>query len=432
MLTFTRPEREGGAPITGYEVSTDGGQHWQPLTYVGTTLLTGTVTELTNGTTYAVKVRAVNALGGGTASTALSVTPATVPGAAKNVQAVALRTRVTVSWTAAATGGSPITGYRVTAKPGGQLCSTSTTSCVYAHLTPGVTYSFSVVAINTAAGKTGTGTGPVAVSKALRVSTLPGLPRALVVKPGDRALGLTFSPPTDNGGSAITSYQVSLDRGHTWRLLTTRGTSTLSATLAPELNGTAYAVAVRAVNGNGVGPATASVSVRLASWFRDPIKPADRAREIAVPKKPDSYRGPFRHTKATARAHDGTLAYPAALLKGRQLQRGQAVNLTGATLFAFDSAKLSAKGKAEIKAMSTSLRYVTAITCEGYADYAGRASHEQTLSKQRSEAVCALVKQYAPQVSSRVIKAYGPSWPVVVGGRAADRSENRHVVVEIR
>ena len=62
----------------------------------------------------------------------------------------------TVTWTAPDNGGSPITGYTVTASPGGATCTTSTTSCTVTGLTNGVAYTFTVVATN------GAGTGPAA------------------------------------------------------------------------------------------------------------------------------------------------------------------------------------------------------------------------------------------------------------------------------
>ena len=51
-----------------------------------------------------------------------------------------------VTWTApaAATGTSAVTGYTVTATPGGATCASVTTSCVVQHLTGGTAYSFSV------------------------------------------------------------------------------------------------------------------------------------------------------------------------------------------------------------------------------------------------------------------------------------------------
>lgn len=69
---FTAPSSDGGSPITGYQHSVDDGSAW---TTSGTTSSPISITALTNGTTYPVRIRAVNANGNSCPSTAVSVTP---------------------------------------------------------------------------------------------------------------------------------------------------------------------------------------------------------------------------------------------------------------------------------------------------------------------------------------------------------------------
>lgn len=431
LLAFLEPVADGGSAIIGYQVSVDGGSTWQALTVTGTVPLEGTVTGLTNGTTYPVKVRAVNAVGNGTGSSTESGTPATVPTAPRSVTVQTGPGRATVNWTApSSNGGSAITGYLVTASPGGQTCTNTTTSCTFASLPSGVSYTFSVVAVNFVDGRSGTGAGPAGVSQPTAVTDVPGVPLALAVTPGDRVLGLTFAPPASNGGSVITRYEVSTNGGATWATLTTKGSSSLSATVAPVLNGQPFAVQVRARNVNGSGPATATVAVTTLSWFADPVSVVDRAAEVAVPTSPAKYKGPLRHTTATYRSANATLAYPSKGLLGRQLQAGQAINLIA--LFGNGSSKLTKTGQADVKAAALSMRYVSQVTCEGYADYGGSVKKEYTLSKARATTVCNALKGYAKQVTSRKITAYGSTRPVVLSSKPSDRGDNRRVVVLIR
>ena len=79
-----------------------------------------------------------------------------MPGAPTGVTATAGNGQATVTWSApASNGGSPITGYTVTASPGGLTCTTAgALTCTVSGLTNGTPYSFTVTASNAA------GTGP--------------------------------------------------------------------------------------------------------------------------------------------------------------------------------------------------------------------------------------------------------------------------------
>jgi len=67
--------------------------------------------------------------------------------------------RAAITWTPSpANGGSPITGYTVTANPGSASCSTVENACVISGLRAGVNYSFSVVAANAAGTSSATAT----------------------------------------------------------------------------------------------------------------------------------------------------------------------------------------------------------------------------------------------------------------------------------
>ncbi len=72
-ITFTAGA-DGGAAITNYKYSTDNGTTWTALSPLGTTSPV-TIPGLANGTAYSIRLRAVNSIGDGAASSPVTVTP---------------------------------------------------------------------------------------------------------------------------------------------------------------------------------------------------------------------------------------------------------------------------------------------------------------------------------------------------------------------
>lgn len=73
IISFTAGS-DGGSAITNYQYSTNAGSSWTALSPADTTSPV-TITGLTNGTAYNILLRAVNAIGNGTASASVAVTP---------------------------------------------------------------------------------------------------------------------------------------------------------------------------------------------------------------------------------------------------------------------------------------------------------------------------------------------------------------------
>ena len=104
-----RAPNNGGSAIKYYEYNVDGGA-WISTGGKSTSY---TVTGLTNGETYRFRVRAVNGVGPGAESKPAIATPATVPGAPRNLTATPGDQRVTIIWERPTdNGGLPITSYQ--------------------------------------------------------------------------------------------------------------------------------------------------------------------------------------------------------------------------------------------------------------------------------------------------------------------------------
>jgi hypothetical protein len=72
VISFTPPSSDGGADISDYEYTINDGGSWTAIASTTSPMIVGGLTACTE---YSIKIRAVNAAGGGTASSASTVTP---------------------------------------------------------------------------------------------------------------------------------------------------------------------------------------------------------------------------------------------------------------------------------------------------------------------------------------------------------------------
>ena len=158
-LTWAHPTSDGGSAITNYVVLR--GPTASNLTQL---VVLGDVTTyqdnaVTNGTTYVYAVVARNGVGDSPRSNTVSVTPqaVTVPSAPRNLAATQAKPRgVALSWQAPnSNGGSAITGYQIyrSTSAGSEVFLVSVgnvTSYKDTSATSGVTYYYTVVAVNAA------------------------------------------------------------------------------------------------------------------------------------------------------------------------------------------------------------------------------------------------------------------------------------------
>lgn len=175
-VSWTAPVITGEGPITGYRITPYlNGVAQAPVDTTGTGV-SRTVTGLQHGGTYTFRVAAKNATGIGAESAASSaITLADVPGTVATPQVSAGTRAATVSWTAPATGGSPITGYVITPYRNGTAQAAITVGAgvrtrTITGLDAGVPYTFRVRARNAV------GNGAWSPHSAAVTPTAPGGP----------------------------------------------------------------------------------------------------------------------------------------------------------------------------------------------------------------------------------------------------------------
>ena len=253
-ITFD-PPANGGAAMTGYQYSLDGGAWTDSGTLAPEVRLSGLLLR-----TYQFRVRAQNAVGAGVGSVAVPIVVRATPDAPEVTGVSAGDGQLTVTFTAGNDGGDPITGHQFSTDGGvtWRTRSTGTTASPLvidvdsgsgAALVNGRLYTVQIRSLNTA------GAGAASVSTLIAPLGAPDAPGALTLTSGDRSLVVDFTPGGD-GGSALTRIEYRVDGG-AW---VDTGSSSSTFTIGGLVNGQNYDIRVRAVNALGDGDEAGPVS----------------------------------------------------------------------------------------------------------------------------------------------------------------------------
>ena len=257
-VTWSAPSSDGNSPVTGYTVYRSSGG--APFAVIGTTGATRQLVDTTvlNDTTYSYYVMAQNAIGTSPASTTAGVTPKAfvhvTPSAPRSLTGLGTTTQVTLSWLPPSDlGTDPLTGYRVyrSSSPGGSgtlvgSTSAATTTFVDTSVTASSEYFYTLTAYSQA------GESPTSSeSRVVASATVPGA--SVATKGGSWWTAvINWTPPTSDGGSPITAYQVLRN-----------GTVVATVSASTRSWSTSYfgsiTLQVRAVNAVGVGAVSNSI-----------------------------------------------------------------------------------------------------------------------------------------------------------------------------
>jgi titin len=258
-LNWTAPVANGGYAITDYLYTFDPAQ---PYTSLNTSGTTATIPTLTNGQIYNLYIVAKNLVGTSANSNSLAGTPRSVPTPPRNVLAAPGNRSIGLTWTAPSrNGGFPITSYRYTTDAGLSslpLVVTGTTASITktssdTNLVNGTPYTVAILARNSV------GDSLYAIAAEVIPLSVPIAPVLLTAVGSNMTIVLSWSAPTDVGGTPITDYSYTTDGGVTYQSLGTISTTNITITApstspSPSLvNGTSYTIAVAARNLQGLG-----------------------------------------------------------------------------------------------------------------------------------------------------------------------------------
>jgi hypothetical protein len=251
-VTWTAPTNTNGSAITGYAVTTISGGVAVSTTNFNTPATSVTVPGLNNQQIYGFAVAAINAAGTGPRSaTSLAITVGT-PVAPTNVTVTPGNTTVTLSWTAPADNGAPITGYLITEFADGfygrswTFASAATTETITG-LTNGNSEGYKVAAINAR------GTGLLSAPTPRVAIGGPSAPLAPTATPGNGSATISWTPPVITNGSPVSQYTVTAfrDGKQTANIFLFAATTT---TMTGLTNASTYTFTVTARNDAGPGP----------------------------------------------------------------------------------------------------------------------------------------------------------------------------------
>ena len=262
ITSVTLPAATGGNGTLTYSVSPGlpSGLSFNASTRV----LSGTPTATQAAATYTYKVTDSDTTNPDSATLTFSITvgeATTTPDAPTGVTATAGNGRVTLTYTAPSdNGGSAITGYEYQQRTGTGTWGSATTlssNGVVTGLTNGTQYGFQVRAVNAEGG------GDWSLEVTATPATTPDAPTGVTATAGDEQVTLTYTAPSDNGGSAITGYEYQQRTGTgTWGSATTLSSNGVVTGLT---NGTQYGFQVRAVNAEGGGDWSLEVTATPAT-----------------------------------------------------------------------------------------------------------------------------------------------------------------------
>jgi large repetitive protein len=270
-LAWSLPSSNGSSPITGFKVYRGTAPGIETLLTILGNVLSYPDTGLTNGQIYYYRVSAINSIGEGNQSNEASAMPGSIPSAPQDLTAIRGNSEVTLNWAApSGNGGASITNYKLYrgTTPGGESYFTTLGNLLtYTNtgLINGQTYYYKVSAMN------GVGEGSQSNEASATPGAVPSAPTITSATPGNAKSVLSWTVPSNDGGSAVLNYSIYRGTSSGAETFLTKIGNMLTFTDAGLINGQIYFYKVSALNAIGESSLSNEVSVTPATLPSVPL-----------------------------------------------------------------------------------------------------------------------------------------------------------------
>jgi len=258
-LGIQSPVSIGSSQIIRYEYTINGGLKWTALQVASPGIWQ--ISGLKNGSSYTVRVRAINSSGAGDISQYATFTPTSNVPTSPSIALLSVGNKQ-----ASVSAGPPVgitartvIGYQLSKDDGVTWNDVSVDAGALniTGLTNGVSTYLRLRAIGT------NGAGARSSRVIAKAFTNPTAPTLGTITTASGKFTALFTAPTDNGGSTITNYQYSLDGGATW-ITRSPARSTSPLVVTGLANGQTYNFSLRAVTALATGASSEVSSIPLA------------------------------------------------------------------------------------------------------------------------------------------------------------------------
>ncbi len=264
-LSWNEPESNGGLEISGYYLERKSGSDVLLIPIIGKSYVYRDK-DVENGRTYSYRIRCFNSAGNSTFTDYVEATPLGIPSAPIELTFQAGRYFSVIFWnTPEDDGGSPLTSFKIF-RNGSYLAEVSGSSTTYndTDVSPGISYSYTVSAVNSVGESIRSESILVSVPELPEIETdIPSAPEDLSYRIENLSVTLTWSEPILDGNSSIMEYFIYRVSDGNEIMVGSVPSSRLSFVDEPLLAGKTYQYHVTAGNGVGEGPPSNVVVVMI-------------------------------------------------------------------------------------------------------------------------------------------------------------------------